>query len=267
MELLMRDAQCRGAIVKLRNQLVIKARFLNYKSLHSRHQGANTRSRTIVNRNELKIRLHSEKYQVAWAVLFSNTGQKEAEMGWRKLRKEDIRCMEDAEDVKRKAEKRKRAKERRKKKLEELLSHGAKLPVWVEEGSEDEELMEAETGAERGTESRREISWIWTGAALSGTDAGLEDGEFFPMFFPKLVLIDLYSVENRVGKGVRAVSKMGRGGAVVERGVSARADYAGMAGRDVGAAGERSGCGDRCTGAGVRGGDGGICAEAGGVVP
>ncbi|KAJ7884187.1 hypothetical protein B0H14DRAFT_3082403 [Mycena olivaceomarginata] len=175
MELLMRNAQCRGAIVKLRNQLVIKARFLNYKSLHSRHQGANTRSRTIVNRNELKIRLHSEKYQVAWAVLFSNAGQKEAEMGWRKLRKEDIRCMEDAEDVKRKAEKRKRAKERRKKKLEELLSHGAKLPVWVEEGSEDEELMEAETGTERGTESRREISWIWTGAALSGTDAGLED--------------------------------------------------------------------------------------------
>jgi hypothetical protein len=112
MELLMRDAQCRGAIVKLRNQLVIKARFLNYKSLHSRHQGANTRSRTIVNRNELKIRLHSEKYQVAWAVLFSNAGQKEAEMGWRKLRKEDIWCMEDAEDVKRKAEKRKRAKER-----------------------------------------------------------------------------------------------------------------------------------------------------------
>jgi hypothetical protein len=44
MELLMRDAQCRGSLVKLCNQLIIKARFLNYKSLHARHQGATTRS-------------------------------------------------------------------------------------------------------------------------------------------------------------------------------------------------------------------------------
>ncbi|KAJ7889382.1 hypothetical protein B0H14DRAFT_2561881 [Mycena olivaceomarginata] len=186
MELLMRDAQCHGAIVKLRNQLVIKARFLNYKSLHSRHQGANTRSRTI-------ICLHSEKVSDGVGGIVFARGEKEAEMGWRKLRKADIRCMEDAEDVKRKAEKRKRAKERRKKKLEELLSHGAKLPVWAEEGSEDDEdLMEADTGTDQVTESRREVSWIWTGAALSGTDVGLEDG-------------------------VRAVSKMGRGGAAAER--------------------------------------------------
>lgn len=181
MELLMRDAQCRGAMAKLRNQLVIKARFLNYKALHSRHVGANTRSRTIVTRNKLKIRLHSEKYQAAWAVLYANAGQNEAGMGWRKLRKGDIRCMEDAEDVRRKEEKRKRAKERRKKKLDELLSHGANLPVWADEGSEDddEEGMITDEGVDRGTESRREVSWIWMGAALSGTDAGLEDGEFF----------------------------------------------------------------------------------------
>lgn len=43
MELLMCDAQCRCALVKLRNQLVIKSRFLNYKKLHTPHQGATTR--------------------------------------------------------------------------------------------------------------------------------------------------------------------------------------------------------------------------------
>ncbi|KAJ7363849.1 hypothetical protein DFH08DRAFT_949484 [Mycena albidolilacea] len=55
MELVMRDAQCRGTLVKLRNQLVIKGRFLNYRALHARHQGATTRACSIVNRNELKI--------------------------------------------------------------------------------------------------------------------------------------------------------------------------------------------------------------------
>ncbi|KAF7366128.1 CxC2 domain-containing protein [Mycena venus] len=41
-EFLLRDAQCCSALLKLRNQLVIKARFLNYKRLHSRGQGATT---------------------------------------------------------------------------------------------------------------------------------------------------------------------------------------------------------------------------------
>jgi hypothetical protein len=51
----------------------------------------------------------------------------------------------------------------------------------VDEGSEDddEEGMIADEGVDRGTESRREVSWIWMGAVLSGTDTGLEDGEFF----------------------------------------------------------------------------------------
>ncbi|KAJ7833791.1 hypothetical protein B0H14DRAFT_3087669 [Mycena olivaceomarginata] len=76
MELVMRDAQCRGALVKLRNQL-----------------GATTRARSIVNRNEQKIRLHSEKYQVAWNALWVNAGQDEHLVGWKKLKKEDIRCI------------------------------------------------------------------------------------------------------------------------------------------------------------------------------
>ncbi|KAJ7799241.1 hypothetical protein B0H14DRAFT_3092830 [Mycena olivaceomarginata] len=124
MELLMREAQCRSSLVRLRNQLHIKSRYLNYKKLHARHQGANTRARTIVHRNESKIRLHSKKYQAA------------AKVGWRKLRKEDIRCMEDAEDLARKEEKRKRAKQRRKRKWKEevrlLKAETDRLPISLE---------------------------------------------------------------------------------------------------------------------------------------
>ncbi|KAJ6450007.1 hypothetical protein C8R47DRAFT_999048 [Mycena vitilis] len=62
----LRAAQCRTSLPRLRNQLHIKSRLLLYKKNNSRHQGMNTRSRTIVNRNESKIRLHSEKFQMAW---------------------------------------------------------------------------------------------------------------------------------------------------------------------------------------------------------
>ncbi|KAJ7633330.1 hypothetical protein DFH06DRAFT_1140041 [Mycena polygramma] len=173
MELLLRDAQCRASLVRLRNQLHIKARYLNYKKLHARHQGANTRSRSIVHRNESKIRLHSEKYQAAWSALVACAGGDESRVGWTKLRKEDIRCMEDAEDLKKKEQKRRRALERQRRKYQELLSHGEE-PQPMEEGEDDEEVDDGEDG-ERARESRREVSWIWTAAGSSGTDAGLED--------------------------------------------------------------------------------------------
>ncbi|KAJ7728986.1 hypothetical protein B0H14DRAFT_2409803, partial [Mycena olivaceomarginata] len=62
-----RDVQCSSALERLRCQLHVKSRLLTYKKWQSRHQGANTGSRGIVERNETKIRLHSEKYQMAWA--------------------------------------------------------------------------------------------------------------------------------------------------------------------------------------------------------
>ncbi|KAJ7482922.1 hypothetical protein B0H11DRAFT_1723465, partial [Mycena galericulata] len=132
----MRDAQCRGALVRLRNQLHIKSRLLLYKKNHARHQGMNTRSRTIVARNEAKIRLYSEKYQMAHRSLVAIVGV-DKDVGWPKLKKEDIRCMRDAEQLSRRAEKQK-------------------------------------LGLERG-ENVREVSWIWTLAGTSGTDAELED--------------------------------------------------------------------------------------------
>ncbi|KAJ7908806.1 hypothetical protein B0H13DRAFT_2233210 [Mycena leptocephala] len=163
---LFRDAQCGTSLVQLRSQLHVKARLLNYKKLHARHQGANTRARTIVFRNESKIRLQSEKYQMAWMAKVALAGGEEGSVGWRKLRKEDIRLMEDAEELTRKAEKQKKATVRRMRKEAELRESGEMPPE-----NEDED---AERRA-RGGENMRQISWIWTEAGISGTDLELED--------------------------------------------------------------------------------------------
>ncbi|KAJ7042238.1 hypothetical protein C8F04DRAFT_946268 [Mycena alexandri] len=56
-----RNAQCRSALVRLRNQLHIKTRFLIYKKIHSRHQGVNTRARTILSRRQAKRERQEER--------------------------------------------------------------------------------------------------------------------------------------------------------------------------------------------------------------
>ncbi|KAJ7726612.1 hypothetical protein B0H16DRAFT_1665711 [Mycena metata] len=162
----MRAAQCRTALPRLRNQLHIKSHFLLYKKHNSRHQGMNTRSRTIVARNETKIRLHSEKFQMAWEARLRIAGGDESKVGWPKLRKEDIRCMQDAEELSRNAEKRRRANARRMRREEEYREDGL-LPALDED--EDDAMVT------RGGENMREILWIWTLAGTAGTDEELED--------------------------------------------------------------------------------------------
>ncbi|KAJ6489830.1 hypothetical protein C8R45DRAFT_826294, partial [Mycena sanguinolenta] len=89
----LRDAQCAMSLVLLRNQLMIKLCFLLYKRLHAQHQ-----ARTLVARNESKIRLHSEKYQMARAAKLRLANGDKTMCGWRKLLETDIRCMEDPDD-------------------------------------------------------------------------------------------------------------------------------------------------------------------------
>ncbi|KAF7343819.1 CxC2 domain-containing protein [Mycena sanguinolenta] len=168
-EALMRDAQCRTALTRLRNQLHIKSRLLTYKKNHVRHQGANTRSRTIVTRNESKIRLHSEKYQTAWEAMRKLSGGNEELVGWRVLKREDIRCMEDTEDLRKKAKARAAREATRRQKTSEKRAHGM-LPA------EEDDDMEWEEDGGRGPENQRQISWIWVVAGTEGTDAGLENG-------------------------------------------------------------------------------------------
>jgi hypothetical protein len=163
----MRAAQCRTTLPRLRNQLHIKSRLLLYKKHNSRHQGMNTRSRTIVARNESKIRLHSEKFQMAWQARLRIARGEKSRVGWPQLKKEDIRCMQDAEMLSRNAEKRQKANERRVRKESEMRED--RLLPQVEEDEDDEMVA-------RGGENMRKVSWIWTVAGTAGTDEELEDG-------------------------------------------------------------------------------------------
>ncbi|KAJ7486368.1 hypothetical protein B0H11DRAFT_1721689 [Mycena galericulata] len=171
-ESMMRDAQCRTALVRLRNQLHIKSRLLLYKGNHTRHQGAKTRAQTIVARNESKIRLHSEKYQAAWEALRRLNNGDESMVGWRVLKRDDIRCMEDPEDVARLAKERKEKAAKLRTKHQMLRDHGL-LPA------EKDDDMDWEGGESvgRGGENVRKVSWIWTLAGTEGTDAGFEEGK------------------------------------------------------------------------------------------
>ncbi|KAK7013942.1 CxC2 domain-containing protein [Favolaschia claudopus] len=178
-ERLARDAQCSEALMKLRNQLHIKSRFCTYKELHARHQGANTRARNLVARNESKIRLHSEKYQAAWEALWLLAEKDVSKVGWKRLRREDVRTMEDPEELSQRQALRKRQAQRRREKLQRMMDEGESLDpselasdVDVDEGVEEdaEDEMVVNTA-----ENVREVSWIWLGAGKTGTDAELED--------------------------------------------------------------------------------------------
>jgi hypothetical protein len=82
--------------------------------------------------------------------------------------------MQDAEELSRKAEKRRKATERRVRREQDMREDGLLLPV--QEEDDDDEMVT------RGGENMREISWIWTVAGNAGTDEELEDGAYFPSF-------------------------------------------------------------------------------------
>jgi hypothetical protein len=98
-------------------------------------------------------------------------------VGWKKLKKEDIRCMEDAEDLALREAKRRKAKDRRKRKYVELIAHAVEVPAWLNAGEEEDGDGGDDDAEGRVRESRREVLWIWMGAGSTGTDAELEDGE------------------------------------------------------------------------------------------
>ncbi|KAJ7805537.1 hypothetical protein B0H14DRAFT_2382755 [Mycena olivaceomarginata] len=166
----LRDAQLSSSLELLRRKLHVKSRLVTYKSLQARAQGANTRSKGIVNRNECKIRLHSEKFQMAWEAKRLLAGGDAEAVGWRKLLKEDIRCMQDAEELAR-SEIKRRAQDERRRQREDALRHEGELPPLTTD-EEEERVV-------RGGESVRQVSWIWTGARMMGADADLEEGKIY----------------------------------------------------------------------------------------
>lgn len=104
---------------------------------------------------------------MAWeAICLLSPDGDPAKVGWPQLKAGDIRCMEDAEDLREKEERLKRQKARRTKKMSELREHGL-LPAEDDGNDDDDDAMDVDDGpARRGVENRRQISWIWTVSGL-----------------------------------------------------------------------------------------------------
>ncbi|KAJ7106101.1 hypothetical protein C8R43DRAFT_1140582 [Mycena crocata] len=142
-ESLMRDAQCRMALSRLRIQLHIKSRLLTIKQ-PGRLYGA-------------------------------CAGGDVSKISWMQLRREDIRCMADAEDERQRAKKRKAQAERQRQKRQRRREEGA-LDAEEEEDEafwEDVDEGHDGDGNSGGPENVRLISWIWL--ATDGTDAGMKE--------------------------------------------------------------------------------------------
>ncbi|KAI0083229.1 hypothetical protein BDY19DRAFT_998729 [Irpex rosettiformis] len=95
MEARLREGQLRSALDTLRVYLHIKARMLKFKAQNVRHQGANTRAREKLNKNDCKIAAAAAKYRAAWAAKKKLSGDGTWQNEWRVLNQADIRCLQD----------------------------------------------------------------------------------------------------------------------------------------------------------------------------
>lgn len=136
-ELRLRKAQCSDAIEALRTKLFTRTRLIQYKRLNVRNQGPNTRARDALAGVQRKIELIAAKYNAARDALRSLVGKHdvwviEYDRRYPRLRKEDIRGLEDEAT----------GKARKKK-----MMRGAVIG-----------------------EGMRKASWIWRGAASTDSD-------------------------------------------------------------------------------------------------
>ncbi|KAJ6511876.1 hypothetical protein C8R47DRAFT_1173309 [Mycena vitilis] len=156
-ELRLRDAQCCSSLDHIRSHLHVKSRFRTYKGGQVRHQGATTRTRNLMNRNDERICVQAEKYIAAWEAKRALAG--EAGVGWHRLNpKKDLRCMDSDED-------RAIGKARKKRGNRKGGKRGAGEPATAEDtlnGTAEGRRRRDPTG-----EGTRTISRIWMGADTS----------------------------------------------------------------------------------------------------
>jgi hypothetical protein len=163
----LRDAQCLSSLEQLRNHLHIKSRLITHKGIHVRHQGPNTRARALIKRNETKIRQLTQKYQDARAALLLLAGGNDAAVGWEVLKEEDVRCMEDSEELEKRANREHERQLRRDRRERDEAAEG--------DAGADEYVPPA---PKTPGEGRRTISWLWLAAGQgAAADPGLLNGK------------------------------------------------------------------------------------------
>ncbi|KAF7367663.1 hypothetical protein MSAN_00830000 [Mycena sanguinolenta] len=94
------DAQCSESLDQVRHGLIVKKQLHTYKSLNSRRQHQNTRSRSLVDSQQRKIELAAGTYRRARAARLA-LAHIAGESHWRVLEKANLRLPEDEEEVKR----------------------------------------------------------------------------------------------------------------------------------------------------------------------
>ncbi|KAF7322694.1 hypothetical protein HMN09_00048200 [Mycena chlorophos] len=171
-------AQCREALSRIRIHLHIKSRLMVYKVANARHQGANTRSRALVTRNESKIMLYAEKYQRAWGALVALLGN--IPSGFPALLRTDIRCMNDGDVVVEAAHASKQRAQAERRALEQAaaIRSGKRLVTSKGKDKEGSGAKNGEAETQEGTregESKKTMSWIWQTTGVGGTEAELMD--------------------------------------------------------------------------------------------
>lgn len=91
----LRDAQCRDALQDLRDRLHTREQLFKYKKLHVRHQGANTRTQTILSNHQASIQRAADKYRRARQAKLSLVGLGEWEQTFAVLHDKDIRAVHE----------------------------------------------------------------------------------------------------------------------------------------------------------------------------
>ncbi|THU81090.1 hypothetical protein K435DRAFT_694254 [Dendrothele bispora CBS 962.96] len=102
MEIRLCDGQLTESLNHLRQALLVKQRLLRYKKTNARNQGATTRSRAMINRQEKKVKLAAKAYQEAWKAKLALVGGDRGRVGFKELLQEHIICMEDLQDAEKK---------------------------------------------------------------------------------------------------------------------------------------------------------------------
>ncbi|THU82075.1 hypothetical protein K435DRAFT_692245, partial [Dendrothele bispora CBS 962.96] len=148
MEGRLRDGLLNESLNDLRQSLLVKQRLLRYKKINARNQGATTRSRRKVGRQDRKVKLAAATYRAAWKAKLSLLDGNQEALGWNKLLDEHIVGMEDlqeAEQRRAKAAKTKRADAARRALVGENPVPGAReknrVPSWIWHGTTQGELQ------------------------------------------------------------------------------------------------------------------------------
>lgn len=148
MELEFRRGQMRSSLDGVRTHLFVRYRLNTQRTLHVRHQHASTRARQVLARNDLKIKGLTAKYRAAWgaARIIAND---EAFIGFQPLHDRDLRSLEDVD------------------------GHATK--------NHRKAVKRRADGSEVGSapiqpgESRKTLSWIWTGVDTSEDSEAMKE--------------------------------------------------------------------------------------------